>query len=478
MKTRPQTTARVKAGATRQQFRAGGTFNGAILSDPQGRVVGVSPALAKTLGYRTTNELLGRQIETLFLLSRSPSENGRRLASLIQRVRVSGPQQIYLRIPGSEGSEFSSWVDVVRWLTPDNCWLVWTLYTVSTTASAVDDPNDATEHYRTVVENMTDGVCVFIPHSGERLFVNPALAAILGVTSAEFLEGLPSSHFENLEDMERIRRNAFRAIRGHSHENMVQCRIRRPSGEARDIEVQINKVHVRGEAAILTVTRDTTDQKRSEEASRELANKIVEIQEQERAEIARELHDDLGSGLSALKINIERILLTGDLTSLTDAKDVLEELLEKTRSLSLKARPVLLDELGLVPSLAWLSNRLLKQAGLQVQIIPMNPIPRVSWSTEIAAFRIVQEALNNTIRHSGAKRARVRIRASGGVIRLVIEDNGHGFDRSKLAASGSLGLKSMEERAMSVGGRLEVVSSPYKGTRVITILPIAQSDPP
>jgi len=204
-----------------------------------------------------------------------------------------------------------------------------------------------------------------------------------------------------------------------------------------------------------------------------IARVLVETQERERGVIARELHDRLGQSLAVLK------LLLGDaMTSspdrarytLGEAQSLINEMMSLTRELSLELRPKMLDDLGLLPALRWIAEQSAARGGFTVTIDSAIPLERLAPEIETACFRIVQEALTNIIRHAHAARVAIELLQEGGSLLLCVRDDGVGFDiaamHERALAGGSIGVLGMQERAVLIGGELEIVSNATKGSAI------------
>lgn len=188
--------------------------------------------------------------------------------------------------------------------------------------------------------------------------------------------------------------------------------------------------------------------------------------------MSNELHDDFGQMLFALKMNLER---SGH--DNTESVALVDGAIARMRDLVQTLRPPLLDEFGLEASLRWHVEREATRAGLDYQLAlgPMEERP--PQTVEITCFRIVQEALSNVIRHAQTRSVDVSLRETGGILQLVVHDDGKGFDvaaaRARAATGASQGLLSMQERVALVGGLLEIESAPGHGTSVRASLPLA-----
>ena len=204
---------------------------------------------------------------------------------------------------------------------------------------------------------------------------------------------------------------------------------------------------------------------RSEKDKLRLA--AVLLEESERRNLARELHDEIGQTLTGLKLRLEA-------GQVTEARGLVEELMSSVRNLSLDLRPAMLDDLGLLPALLWLFERYTAQTGVKIAFEHDGLDGRFAAETETAAFRIVQEALTNVARHAAAPQAVVRVWTNGRTLGVQIDDAGKGFDPARaLGAARSGGLSGMRERAAALGGQLTLESRPGQGARVMAELPLS-----
>lgn len=237
------------------------------------------------------------------------------------------------------------------------------------------------------------------------------------------------------------------------------------------------------------VAVDFTERKRAEEAIRlaeeqarvysqrlqGLSRRLLDVQEQERRHLARELHDEIGQVLTCLKLSLEmgpRLGAADVRARLGQAREQIRELTSRVRDLSLRLRPTMLDDLGLIPALLWHFERYTAQTQVRVRFEHRGLERRFPPELETAAYRIVQEALTNVARHARTDEARVRIWYDHELLSIQVEDGGAGFDTEHLMSSGrSSGLSGMHERAQLLGGRLTVESTRGAGTRVMAELP-------
>lgn len=229
------------------------------------------------------------------------------------------------------------------------------------------------------------------------------------------------------------------------------------------------------------VERKRAESKRSEYGSRLqiLSRRLVAAQETERRSIARELHDEIGQALTVMQLNLQALLLSaaaGDRPRLQETLEAVDRLLEQVHDLALNLRPSMLDDLGLEPALVWLTHRQAARAGIKGAVHAETFARRLDTVIETECFRIAQEALTNVTRHAQARAVTVGLRQEAGQIHLRVQDDGVGFDvaamSEKAVRGASLGLLSMEERAVLAGGKLEFNSAPGQGTEVHAWFPL------
>jgi signal transduction histidine kinase len=214
-----------------------------------------------------------------------------------------------------------------------------------------------------------------------------------------------------------------------------------------------------------------------------LSRRLLEVQEDERRRLARDLHDDLGQALTALKIQLESLArASGDVLQrarIDECVATTQHSLERVRQLSLSLRPLQLDDLGLVAALRSHLDRQAEVGKLQPHFDAGEAPGTIAPEIETACFRVAQEAINNVLRHAHAAHLWVRLFTADGQLALSVRDDGSGFDletaRRRASAGESLGVVGMEERVALAGGRLELRTSPGQGTVLLATFPLEQS---
>lgn len=218
---------------------------------------------------------------------------------------------------------------------------------------------------------------------------------------------------------------------------------------------------------------------------RQLLEKCLWAQEEERKRVARELHDEIGQGLTALVMglaSVEDKLPSGEARQrLADLRELTSSTLAEVRRIMLDLRPSLLDDLGLAAAIGWYLERHLAGTGLQheVRLVGLGAQQRLPPEIETTLFRVVQEAVTNVLKHAQAQHLQVELQLRAGEVRACIQDDGCGFDPTTFSAdqahSQGLGLLGMEERVALVGGSFHISSRPGQGTCIEVCVPLEGS---
>ena len=266
-------------------------------------------------------------------------------------------------------------------------------------------------------------------------------------------------------------------------------RIIRPGGTLRWVRqrAEIRRYGEGGAARLYGVVQDITDQvevenerARVSQKLRMLSRRLIRAQEDERAVISRELHDEIGQTFTALKIHLRTAQHQTEAPAargqLDECVRIVDQALAQVRTLSIDLRPAQLDDFGLISALRSHLSRVPKPDGLDLVLNTNLETARVDPDVEIACFRIVQEALTNVLRHSNARRAIVDVQFGDDELGLSVRDDGCGFDpeaaRRRVARGQRMGLLGMQERARLLGGELRIVSQAGIGTEIAASFPL------
>ncbi len=328
------------------------------------------------------------------------------------------------------------------------------------------------QQLRELVRMVPDGLLLL---AGQRVaWANPACAALFG-RPAEALEGQPLSALATGKDLPALQR----WLDGGPLPDGV-ARMRRSDGSVFRAALACGRAPHDGGPARLLLVRDLSEPERMREAlvagNQELqamARRLFSAQEDERRAISRELHDDIGQAITAMKLSAHAAMAEEDgerlREDLQDIAATADATLEKLRNLSMLLRPPQLDALGLEAALRWHAGILFRSTAVALELDIRSLPRRPEREVEQACFRIAQEALTNALRHAGARAIVLALRDQDGrSLCLVVDDDGCGFEPARARG---LGLAIMRERAQSAGGRLQIDTGPGQGTRIRLQLP-------
>jgi len=355
-------------------------------------------------------------------------------------------------------------------------------------AARTAELRDSETKFRTLSENLPDAV-VRYDRALSRTYVNPAYERAMQLKPGQALGGLRQGDWR--ADLPLDRFEAILQSVMDSGES-AEVGLRLPGRHGRPMEIAIHMTAERGAdgevSGVLAIGRDVTAQKQAERdlaASyaqlRELTAYRESAREDERKHIARELHDELGQSLTALRMQaaLLRVRFGADAPGLTEQVQGMTELVDRTigvvRNVATTLRPTVLD-MGIGPALEWLVDEFRRHSGLDCSLTlaldERQLKAQLNEQQAIAVFRIVQESLTNIARHADASEAAVTLRCSAQHCELQVEDDGCGFDPTRLQPQ-SFGLLGIRERVLSLDGQVTIGSRPGGRTRIVVILPLA-----
>lgn len=354
----------------------------------------------------------------------------------------------------------------------------WVLADITAQVSAQRKMVDSERRFRRLFETASDGLLLI---EGETLAIsdiNPSLCRMLLVAGSEVLgRKLDEYHLfapciEAVAEFRRRgrERGAFRS----------ECRLARGDETSLFVELRCGEYDVDGVGYLQLSFRNISERVLGERELRRLSAKLLRLQDEERRRIARELHDSTAQNLSALEMNMSLLepLVEGAgsvaARIVADTRQIAAECSKELRNISYLLHPPLIDEVGLVFAVRWFADGFSKRTGISTTVELDEGFPRLSADLEMPLFRVVQEALTNIYRHSGAAGAWVRLWVEGEWLNLEIRDNGRGFLDGTLGEgtaerSTGVGLSGMKERIANIGGTLDIESSPLGATLTIRL---------
>ncbi len=315
--------------------------------------------------------------------------------------------------------------------------------------------------------------------------VNREFTRIFGYDSQEVL----GRSLADLIVPEELLQEAKRTVDLAAQGQRVDADVVRQRKDGSRLHTSMTAVPVRvpgRQIVAFSIYRDITQRKRAEEELqhsftrlRELAARLQSVREEERAKVAREIHDELGQALTAIKIDLASLIprlrahQTRELEKVESILRLVDQTILSVRRIATELRPAILDDLGLVAAVEWAAEEFEARTGTWCRLdLPDDDIV-IDPERATAIFRIFQETLTNVLRHAEATRVDVRLSKSDGDIVLEVRDNGRGIAEAQLLSGGSLGILGMRERALLLGGALIISGAPGNGTMVMLRIPPA-----
>ncbi len=347
---------------------------------------------------------------------------------------------------------------------------------------------ESEERFKALIENSSDAI-LMIEQDGRISYANATSLKVLGYEPGELLERILFDFIEPTH-LDYVRR-LFLEIRTDSKKAITgEFRIRTKKDTAVWVEgVAINLLRNKSVGAVILNLRDVTSRKiadaqirKSREQLRALTSRLQKSREEERTQISREIHDQLGQVLTAL--TFETVSLEKDLSRngkkpntarlLSKVRHIgksIQNTIGSVREIAGELRPAVLDRLGLADAIDWWAKRFQERTKIKITVALPEEAIEISQEKSTAIFRILQETLTNIARHSGATHANVRLEKSGGFFVLSVSDDGNGIERGKITDAASLGILGMKERALVFGGTVDFEET-SPGTTVVVQIPV------
>ena len=445
--------------------------------DVEGHLTYISPSVTRSLGY-SVEEMMSDPRRMMSPLDIAEAETifrkQMRLAVRTQEdLKVARPLEVELvRKDGARIWTETNW----NLLRGDNGRPVGMIGIVRD----ITQRKQAEELFRTLADNSP--VSIYIIQDGKFRFVNRHFVSETGATEEELL-GIQPLLLETAEQRAEVRQQAIAMLRGQRSDPYEFC-YTGAAGQVHWALERVAPIEYEGRRATMGIFMDITERKRSEDALKRsesrlrlLSQRVLTIQEVERARIARDLHDQLGQELVFLKMKAQSLAEQLGAASLgyepvLELVNLIDQIKATSRRIALSIRPGILDDLGLVRALQWYAGEFEERTSIACFLDAPEDEIKVSKTVATAAYRIVQETLTNVYKHAEATEVFINISKTRRLLTMRISDNGTGFDTSRLSEGTSLGLIGMSERARLAGGSVKISSGRTKGTTVLVRLPL------
>jgi len=448
----------------------------------EGRLLDANLALVRMLGYPSREALLAINAQDLY----AEAEEFRQLC--ISCAQHGDARSIETRVNRHDGT--ANWVEhILRARRDDRVGTCYEgmLWDISGRKQVEIALRESEARFRTIVEQSPISIQVMTP-DGWTVLVNRAWEELWGVTAAD-VRNYNMLHDEQailLGTMAYVQRGfagemvSLPPVAYHTPETLKLGRKR--WFQARIYPVKGDRGEIRN---VIMLYEDITERQWATEDLQRLSAQLMNAQEAERKRISRELHDELGQALTAMRINLASLesellptLSSANGEMLVETGRMVDEMLDHVRELALTFRPTMLDELGLIPTLRWYTDRYARRLGIEVELEANGLEGRLPTEIETALYRVVQEALTNIARHAQARRVRLHLMRRGARVVVTIQDDGVGFKLEKSAGldhpvSGA-GLIGMRERIALLGGTLHIQAAPGRGTRISVVVPVSR----
>ncbi len=458
-----------------------------VLTDRRGVISGANGQAAALFGY-DPGELEGREIDCLVperLRELHRGDRSRYYGSMSVRAMGGGRDFAGRR---KDGSEFPADISLSPFETPGGTIIISVIRDVTERVNLEEARRESEERYRALVDLSPEaivvhanGIIVYVNEATVQLLLAPSRPALIG---RSFLDFVPPAYTE--EVIRRMQASPSEVQKA----GPLLVKATRGDGQEFFLEAIASRITYGGQPAAQVILRDISDRVRAYEelrASREqlrrLSTHLQSVRESERGAIAREIHDELGGALTALKFDIasfEEVLPQGDAGGLRDTiveklesmSALIDSTVQTMRRIITQLRPVLLDSLGLNAAIEWLAEDFQNRTGIACETRIQGEDILSDHDRATAVYRIVQETLTNVARHAGATRVEIAMGIHEGTLRLSVHDNGKGVTDEQIRAPGSFGIMGMKERALIFGGEVTLGGSGEGGTTVSLTLPL------
>jgi len=465
---------------------AGASRDAVVLVDAQQHILALNAAAARMFGH-AKQDLLGRPLSHLIpdgvravhdqhvqhFAAGQPSERAPLHGESLQGLRADGRtfpievsvSRLELMLDGQSRS----------------CYMAM-MCDLSAKDGLRSEVTQLSERVRTVLDLMP--VAIWIVDAERVVYVNCAAVRLFGAKDRASLIGRSIHTLLHTRGPVPLRSHLHAAQAPSDIEPaIVSGTLLRDDGQTREVGIATSALPDHGQTVRQMVIIDVTEsQRQAREQSlhrielRRLAASVVEAREEERRRIARELHDELGQHLTAMKMELSSLRAevpghAGD-GRITGMLEMVDSTVAALRRIAADLRPLMLDDLGLNAAIEWLARDAARRMDMEVTVQLGTDDPPLGPGADIALYRMVQEALTNVARHANATDVRIALRQSADELVLTVQDNGLGFPDRSMRQEGRYGLLGLRERAIMLGGRLDLDNPPGGGARITVHLPL------
>lgn len=445
----------------------------------EGIILDINEAGVKMLGYDSREEIEGR------VTGRSLYDKPRDRTRFLKSMEKTGSVQDFeTRLRRRDGTVIDVMITAAMRLDPKGTVEGYDGFVIDVTdrKRAERELQESEEKYRTVVENSLSGI--FIHQGGRFQFVNQRVAEMLEYDHADDLVGRPFWEVVHPEDQAMVKERGLKREKGQISPMQYPFRVLKKDGTTMWVELRATHATYMGKPAVVGNFIDITQRKKAEEEISHLSRRLIEVSEEEKKSLARDLHDEFGQALTSLHFDLEAVHRSippefkEQRKRCTAIIQTVERMADGVRKTTSYLRPDLLDHLGLIAALEWYIQEFSgRWPDVQVDFQMLGLKKRLAPEIEIVLYRTFQECLNNISKHARATRIDIMLTYNHPRVILLIRDNGVGYRPGQTAAatdsrSRGIGLLSMRERVASLGGSIDISSAPGKGTTIRTEIPV------
>ena len=448
-----------------------------LLTDPNGNILSANPAACIMYGYPE---------EELIKLSRPDVTDitDPRLSALLSERALNGKADGELTLIRKDGTRFPA--EVSSAIFKDDKGLEYTsmiIRKITGRKLAEEALKESREKYRNIVDGSPDAIAIYT--EGKVVYANNACISLFRASSIDQLIGMPVIKFVHPDFTAIVSMRMNEIGEFQNILPLVKEKLLLLDGTAIDAEVKAIPITFNQRPSVQIIIHDITERKQAEKEIKESKKQLEKLykhlnnsRENERAEIAREIHDELGQSLTALKMDLYWVLENAPDNLLINKKlkgmiDIVSTTIKKVQVISSGLRPGMLDDLGLIAALEWYTQEFQERTHIKCSL-ELEEIPQINSKINLILFRIFQEGMTNIIRHANAKNVAVKLYSSFSNIFMKISDDGTGIKKEKINSKDSLGFIGMKERLKQFDGTLEIISSAGSGTSLLISIPMVK----